>query len=661
MPPTLATRLALAAPLVFASGLPAPCGARAQGRPGQPKQAQRRGGARAREARERREAAAAAVEAADAARQFEDPEDRADVQARAADLLWPHDAQTARAVFMRAWAAAGEADEAARAEEAADAEEGGEPAAATYARNGLLPVAAKHDPPLAEKLLKALIGEEEEQARKNEQPARASSSEGGATTDPTAEATRKSPWGGMSPAGMRRLELASTLVRRGDYESAARVAAPLASEGASFILLKFLYGLRAKNPAGADDVYLRLVAQALSAPRASANDVLLLSSYIVSPHAAPVVNPDGWPQFGSLDARGDYAEAAPAAPEVPQRVRAAFLNSAASVLLRPSSADADPVARFFAVGRLLPFFEREAPQHAAALHARRAALAAEVEVERREQLAAQAEVRPPAPRNSVDPLGLQLEYARGLKDEAERDGKLLVVVQTAAAHKLWDRSRKTADEIKDPALRRDAHSVVTGMQVLSTFESFEGEKDEKDWERALAFVRAADVPPLVRALGLAQAAELAARRGGRERAAEIVREAVSFAEQLEPYSVERFSALASVSVTAARADVPQVWELVAETARLAADFETRDAFSKYLFAPSDPVTGADIKRLIYVGAPIHPEAVFAAAARLDLSRALAEARTLKEPVTRAYALIAVARERLGRAGAGSQTRRKAVD
>ncbi|PYT05158.1 MAG: hypothetical protein DMF65_00830, partial [Acidobacteria bacterium] len=161
--------------------------------------------------------------------------------------------------------------------------------------------------------------------------------------------------------------------------------------------------------------------------------------------------------------------------------------------------------------------------------------------------------------------------------------------------------------------------------------------------------RAADVPQCVRAAGLAQAAELAARHGKRERADALLREAQGLAAQAER-GEERATALALVTLSAIRAEAPCVWELMTALASaadeaddlpygaLSFDFDLSNPGEVFSFL--DPSTAG-----LSFNAPEPPVSLpdlFAAAARLDALRTLAQARALKDDVLRADATLAAA-------------------
>jgi hypothetical protein len=237
-------------------------------------------------------------------------------------------------------------------------------------------------------------------------------------------------------------------------------------------------------------------------------------------------------------------------------------------------------------------------------------------------------------------------------DARARDWQRFLLVSVAAGRKRWDRARGVAAEIEDEETQRNARRVIAISQVMDVLRAFEDE-DVDTSERAADFVRAADVPPEARAGGLAQAAELAARRGKRARAGELLGEATGYAEQTERAGDPRVTALALVTFSAARANEARVWELLPALvnaaneadnglpyAVLGFDFKFEHLSQSVAFSTPQP--------------PLDLREVFATTARLDLARTLTEARSLSDEVARANMLFAAARaalEKMGKARA----------
>jgi hypothetical protein len=592
--------------------------------------------ATARAGSEVRVAVAALKEAAATARSFDDPLESVRMQSEAADALWPYDERAARLALRDAWevATAHDAEDKVRGEE--DSEE-----ARAAARDDLLTsrrlvveTALKHDAQLAEGFMR----EFEHDLRPSDSPFPESEE---APHDPaSAQAAARRP--GWSSADWQRIYVARQLLKGGAAKSAAEAAAPLVSKGPTPQLVDFVLDLRASEARAADALYLRLLAATRADEGADANDVLILSTPVISPGQSAVVRPDGSVSFAARYYVNE--EARRAASSLPAEVRGVFFGTAAAVLLRGGTlrgAGRAAAPLYFTIGRLLPFFEREAAQFAPALHARRAALAAELDAARRDALEAKMEVREVAG-NPADPLASATQAVEHARDAAGRDLVRLGVVRLAAGRRLWDRARKVADELEGPEARRAARLLIAVEQVMNLSAAYAGAEGD-DFERAADFARAADVPPEVRAAGLAQAAELAARRGKGARGHQLLAEAAGLAAGAEP-DAQRVTSLALVALSAARVGGALVWELLPSLVGAADDAgESGVDELRFSFMPALP---NGMFPFSVSAAPSRLADVFAAAARLDPARALAEARAFKSDLLRAEALLAAARASL---------------
>jgi hypothetical protein len=589
------------------------------------------------------------LEVADGAKDVEDLFQRASVLTLCADALWDADEQAARSVFARAWEAAAESDEDDLKDERENGRHGDLPERFTPARDFVLAAAARRDTRMADSWLGALadwLSQQESDARDD------AASEGGAAgTDigPLNESTRDG----------KRLALASALMDDEAYDAAARVAAPAVQGGASGAVVEFLLTLRGRAPEEADRLYLQLLAAVRAGAAAGANDVLLLSSYVLTPRLLAGVRADGSLQYrpigSSLHEGSTPRRAAEHAPDA--RVRAAFFDTAAAVLLRPApdagARAGEAAALYFAAGRLLPFFERESPQHAHALHARLAELAAAVDGARRASLDLQMQTQSLSPMNPTDPLAGLLETARRAGDPRLRDDVFLHVVHEAAKKRLWERARRLAEEIGDQGRRRDARVVIDSYQVASVGEGF-SDKDD-DYERAASLVRAAEVTPALRAYGFARAAEFASTRGKRARAAALLEEALDSASQADAGTSLRDAASMAAATVAARVGSPRAWDALAAAVAALNEDESFDGGRLWFnpegrtsLSPGEADALDEAFRVFDVGR------MFDAAARRDFDRAAAEARNLKSVSARSRALTAAARVALGRrADAGS--------
>jgi hypothetical protein len=583
-----------------------------------------------------REAVLALMETADDARSFDDRYYRASVQAEAADVLWPFDERVARSILRRAWevtTAPGAVP--AFKHEGDDDEDVLE--RVLEARRFIIAVATKHDARLAEGYVKGL-----------RHGLDASEGEDGASDEGDSQRARdverRPSW-----ESVQRLRTASDLLDDGAYASAALIAAPVVNEGATGDLLNFVVALRARAPHEGDALYLRLLERTRVDPQANANDVLLLSQPIVSPDLQIFIGEDGSAHMKQLEYADEAARRAFSG--APPEVRRALYVTAAAVLLRPpptpAGATNSDAATYFAIGRLLPFFEREAAQYVPALHTRMSALSAEMGAARAQSLTANMDTSSLAPRNPVDPLASGLEGMAQAADAGGRDRVRLRVVMDAARRTLWDRARTVAAEVEDAQSQREARRVIAIYQVMNVGHAYDDEPD--GFERAAEFVRAADVPPEFRAAGLAEAAELAAHAGKRARAEALLDEALLFANQAERSGWRNLTALALVAQSAARVNSARTWDILATFVSLANQSEdlpgvelqfevgyTQPDDAPFSYVPADSLSFID---------------VFADAARWNFGRTLREARSLKDGVMRALITVAVARAALERAAA----------
>jgi hypothetical protein len=592
--------------------------------------------------KERRKALALLLEVAGGAKAIEDTYRRTYVLTLCADALWETDERSAHSVFSRAWEAAAESDDAELKDEQENGRYGDLPERFTRARELVLTSAARRDTRMAETWLRALtdwLGRHESSARDAPDVVN-----GGASRDigPLNEFTR----------GGQRLALASSLLDEEEFEGAARIAAPALGDGASGALVEFLLSLRTHSPAEADRLYLRLLAATRADASADANDVLLLSSYVFTPRLLAVVGGDGSVQFRALGMAGQESDGTGSSASAGTPVRVAFAETAAEILLRPAQTGVTPgsssggaTALYFAIGRLLPFIERESPQHAPLLHARRAALAADLEAVRRAALDEQMKARSLTRENPDDPLRTWLDRAERAGDRKLGDMARLSGVKAAASKKLWDRARRLADEVEDEERRRTARSMIAAYQVAALSEAFSDDND--DFEKAVSFVRSAEVSAALRAYGFAQAAELAARRGKSERAAALLGEAFDYASQTEGGTALRDAATMMTATVAARVDSPRAWEALAtavnalnEDEEFTGDIIWFNLETRVKLSPGEP------EALNQALQPFTVDEMFDAAARKNFDRALAEARNLKSISARLLAFIAAAEARL---------------
>jgi len=570
------------------------------------------------------------IETANKARLFDDLFYRARIQTLAADALWPHDERQARAIFRRAWEAAAASDKEDR-EDAAE-EAGALPGAVapvTEARDEVLKVAAARDARLAETFLRELMSEKEKNSARN-------------------EGQRRTSWRELSANGARRLALAYELLESRQTQRAAEIAAPIVNEGVSADLLTFIAHLTPRDWNAADSLYLRLLERAAADPGTDANAVLMLSSRFVSPMLLVFVDEFGSLQFRSLP----HPIGSISGPMLPTPSgRRAFYTLAANVLSRPAVARdgaltmQDLIARFYATGRLLPFFENSSESYAgfaATLRARHSELFNAIEASRREQVSSQFEVSRLTQTATTDPLRLPTEQLSRSNDPAERQRIAVSMVRTATRNRSWDRARRSAAEIEDLDLRRAALSFVQIHQIKDIAKAYSDDQED-DYESIIEFVRGADVPPFGKAWGFAQAIPIGAHRRNAQTAqtlAQLFDEAEAYAARVAPGAPERVIAYGSLLMAAAPLDAPRAWNLLREIVKAANAVEdfTGDSVSLDLYADENSAEHFSVEAEAF-----RLDGFFATMAQLDFEKALAEARALEGDVPQAFATIAVAK------------------
>jgi hypothetical protein len=359
-------------------------------------------------------------------------------------------------------------------------------------------------------------------------------------------------------------------------------------------------------------------------------------------------------EHGSLQFRPVANNAAPAAPPQPfsPATRNAFFKAAASVLLRPASAQRaanetqDKSARYFAIGRLLPFYEREAAQFVPELQARANTLLNEFTDSRRASLSSQLDTRNVGAPPSTDALRSHFEERGRASDDAERDRITVRIVLIAARNRSWDRARRAAAELSDEALRRAANSFIAVNQIADLSRAYADEKED-DYESILSFLKSADVPPLAAAWGYAQAAQVAARKRDAQRVAELLTEAERYAERAETSAGQRVAAYIVLTNAAARLDQQRAWESLAQLVKAAnatADYAGDEATIE--IRTDETSATATESPFIFTTEAFRLENVFATMARLDFERALRDARSLAGDTPRAFAQLAIARAAL---------------
>jgi hypothetical protein len=594
---------------------------------------------------------------ADEARSFRDPNLRARVQAQTADALWETEPERARALFRRAWDAAEQADlenvRRQRGEEqqrAAGAgvqrnEEvravGGRPAGLAtllglpQMRSEVLRLAARRDRALGEEFLSKLeeARRQDERSLSADAVAGAASAPGGAPA-PAAGAPAAPPRdpNEVSPADARRLRLAMQFIEEGDLERAVQFAVPALNLGTvNTTAVEFLVNLREKDATVADQQFLALLTRAAADPATNANSVLILSSYVLTPHLYISFGPSG---MNSSQRRGEIRT-----PDIPASVRTAFAQFASRVLLRPlPPPDQDPRGyqrglTYFVIGRLLPFFEQTLGDGAAALRAQLTALSPDIPQARRDEM--EDDMRRgfvPDSQRAGENLQQALDSAARATDPAQRD-RYHLRAALIASRQADPKARDYADKIDDAGLRQQARSFVA-------FTFLNHAVRRNDGAEVFRLAASPDLTHTQRTWAYTEAARLLLK-DDRPRALESLEAAFAAARQIDAEDSDRPRAIVAVATQYAEADRGRAWELMAEAvkaANAAPDFTGSDA------GMAARVQSGGMSSIMNFPAPTFDlTGVFQTLGRDDMNRAVALAQTFTHESPRAVATLAVAR------------------
>ncbi len=574
---------------------------------------------------------------ADEARSFRDPALRARVQARAADVLWETDKERALALFRRGWDEAEAADvETARRlnEELRKQRASGRQFAAgrRSIRTEVLRLAARRDRALGEEFLARLDEKKKEEAdsaldsNKN--------ADANANTDAAKSkddsSSRNNPTE-ASPAVAKRLELAGQLLDVGDVERAIQIADPaLASVNVQAIY--FLTQLRLKNVAAADERFASLLARAASDPAADANVASILSSYIYTPGLFIRFMADA----GTNSSRYNRDQTAPA--DIPAPLRAAFLRTAAAILLRPippaemDHSSAGRAGWYLVIARMLPLFDSAAPDQSALLRTQMAALTPDMPDDARDPgrfALTQGLVPEDTTRDRVQEVLNRLDHA---KTDEERDATYADAI-LSAMNKKDSRVEEFISKINDADLRARVRAYVDYERVRLALE-------DKDVTETLRITRAGNLTAIQRTWALTQVAKLVSKKEP-GRATEFLDEATTEAKRVDAGTSERVSALVAIATQLVALNRQRAWEVMNEIVKAsnaAENFTGEDGeLSVHLetkFMSSTTSNSVDSFDL---------EGLFKLLAKEDLNRTIEVARSFNGESPRAVATLAVAR------------------
>jgi hypothetical protein len=487
------------------------------------------------------------------ARSYRDEPLRARVQARVADAIWDQDKEAARSLFRRAWDVA-EVVEKDAANTAGNSVPGRLAAnrttrPRTNLRREILQLAARRDPVMGEEFLAKLTAKDET-AR---------------TSDPTSSRPE------VSQSEMaERLRLASGFLEADNVERALQFADP-ALVRATMGSIEFLSALREKNPAAADQRFAALLSMAAADPASDANTVSLLTSYAFTPSIYLAVSPGGIPS--------SFASAPRPAPDLAPTLRKGFFSVAANILLRPfaqmDQSSAGRAGTYFIATRLLPLFQRFAPDLAPSISAQLAALGPEAS-----RTTANAGDRSINRGMSND--GRRDGIDDELKDQLDRaqgtDGRDRAYAFAAmrAAEEGDARARDFVEKIEDLDTRNGVRTFVDYQFIGSLL-------TKKHVDEALLLIRKADLPHTLRAHFITRAAAIVAD-ADRVRAMGLLDEALTEARRIDAGTAERAYCSVALLAQFSKLDKARSWELLSETVKAAnavADFTGENGRTSY--------------------------------------------------------------------------------
>jgi hypothetical protein len=553
---------------------------------------------------------------ADEARGYQNETLRVRIQARAAEALWQTERERARSLFYRAWEAADGIDRASerRSEDERKKFLSGQSGPGFISRPmnlrlEVLRFAARCDRELGEKFLASLEEEKKEAA------------------DAASDASPANYWDPTEPpsAVNKRLELANLLLNGGDVVGALRFADPALARATKPGII-FLYKLREKNAAAADQRYAALLARTAVDPTADANSVSLLSTYAFTPLIFATVTRSG---------RAYGGEAAPA-PALPAELRNAFFRVAAQVLLRPlAPPDQDRTSAgrsgtYFVIARLLPLFQQNAPDLVPELSAYLAALTQEAPAGLRDDstmLAAGFNPEAP-PRDDVQAI---LDQARRTSSSAERD-RLYVSALRGITKTDPARAREIADKIEDPDLRKGARAFVDFVAIRTALE-------RKNTEVALRIIRAGDIPSIQRVWAYTEVTQLL--KNDPVLILQLLHDAAAEARRIDQNSPQRVQALTAIATRLFDVDRVQAWETMDEAVKAAGHADDFNGDNGKVTAHLK--TGSMVETFDFEVPSFDLKGIFSSLAKDDLQRAIALARGFTAEEPRAIAVFAIAR------------------
>ena len=546
------------------------------------------------------------ISLASEARSYSDVALRPRVLARAADVLWDADNVTARSLFKRAWEEAVKGDK----DEVLIKKDVPAMAAALMRSSGrdlrveVLGMIARRDRSMAEELFDSLRGDTEAEEAPKKQPA----NDNWTVTD----------------AISKRLQVALALLKDGQAEKALEFAAPVLNQ-VNVHTIGFLSQLRTRNAEGADRVFATLLARVELDPAADANTVSGLSSYVFTPGLFVTFQSGG----GTRWTQPDEPPVPPAG--MPAALRDRFLEIAAGILLRPVPPTEHAVSaraeKYSVIRRLLPLFEQYAPETAASLRAQLVDLASYKDPINNDGFMLTQGITPePSAEDTLDQMQTKLDRA---KTSRERDS-IYAAAALALLNKGDERARDLADKIEDPERRTEIRQNVD-------FEFVQRAVRKKSATEALRLLQSGKLSNTQRAAAYIDVARIL-RDAERQRALELLEEAVREINRIQGEKPDRALMLVGVANQLFVVDRVRAWEIVGEAVKEANRIEEFTGESSLTFPL---MTRGGVKFISVGGENFSLTTIFRTLAKDDLYRAVDLTKTFKYDAPRATATLAI--------------------
>ena len=550
------------------------------------------------------------------ARNFTDQTLRARTLARIADALWEADRDRGRTIFRAAWDAAEIADKEGdeRFQEAkrqatqarAGGGQGGHVNPPPGIRRDVLRLATKHDRALGEEFLGKLKTQKKE----------------------AAEAKGARTFGQSDEAIRQRLGVALEMLEAGDTDKALQFADP-ALTIVSIPTIDFLSFLREKDSPAADRRYAAMLAAAAANPQSDANMVSLLSSYVFTPHLYASFGSGGNNIQISSDQRPPPIEAA--------EVRASFLSTAATILLRPLAAPepgqpSGNDGQVMVIRRLLPLFEQFArPELTASLRNQLVALESTAgnSGKRADDESVREGLEPNQPEANLNSLLDRLEHAR---TAAERD-EIRVELAERLATKGDLKARDYVEKIDDTELRNRARAFIDATLAAHAVQA-------KKTDLALEIARIGDLTHLLKSWLLAQTAKQLAAKD-RDRALSLIEESAAEARRMDNSDPDRPRAFLAVANAVLQLNRAATWDIMSDAIKAANSADTFSGEDGQITIQIETkqmgsINNEDVPDFDVAG-------IFGKLANEDFDKSIELARGFERQAPRANATIAIAR------------------